>query len=88
MCLSTFVLNIFCVSICPDAAAPGNNVQATFGSDLNKVGCLSFKDVRMIHANTSSGSTCHSIRAFQDEINLGDVYYAGVSVPLDICQPT
>ncbi len=38
-------------------------------------------------ATTPLPPTCHSIKAFQDGINLGDVYYAGVSVPPDIRQP-
>jgi hypothetical protein len=59
-------------------------VRTISGASLNQAGEYRF---RMIHANTSSASTCHSIKASQDGVNLGDVYYAGVSVPLDIRQP-
>ncbi len=54
------------------------------GSSLCEAGEYSF---RMIHPNSVSASTCHTIKSYQDGVPLGDAYSLGMGLPSDLKQP-
>ena len=39
---------------------------------------------RLIHPNSSQASTCHTIKAYQGGVFLGEAYHAGVGLPNDL----
>ena len=49
-------------------------------TSLDELGEFAF---RLIHPHNLSGSTCHSIKAYQDGVEIGTAYYSGVLMPED-----
>jgi len=60
-------------------------VQRVLGSGLPQAGEYFY---RLIHPNSASTSTCHTIRAYQYGTLLGDSYSGNIGIPPDLKQPT
>jgi len=61
-------------------AETGDLEQWLDSTDLDELGEFAF---RMIHPHELSGSTCHSIKAYQNGEEIGTAYYSGVLMPED-----
>ena len=49
-------------------------------SDLDPLGQYTF---RLIHPNSLVHSACHTIKAYQDNVLLGEAYYSGILMPVE-----
>ena len=59
-------------------------VRSVSGSSL---GQASEYNYRLIHPNSVTSSTCHTIKSWQGGVSLGNAYSLGMSLPADLKQP-
>ena len=60
-----------------DIMSCSGSIKVT-STNLNALGEYTF---RMIKPEPDDGSTCHTIRAYQDGQYLGEAYYGGILMP-------
>jgi hypothetical protein len=59
-------------------------VRRVSGAALNQAAEYFY---RLIHPNSVSASSCHTIKSYQDVGSLGDCYYGSLGLPADLKQP-